>query len=105
MTSRTIPLVNVDTYLDETYGPQTHKCSLVNLVRGMDFVSYIVSMLDFPAMCGLFETSNGIQWCELKWDNWLASNRSVWWLWTALDKRGKETLCNWYLSSGFILSE
>ncbi len=89
--------VNVDAYLDATYGPQTDECSTTNLMRGMDFVSYVTSKFDYAAMCQLFEVSNGIYWCERKWVHWVATNRSIWWLWSALDKNSKESLCNWYL--------
>ena len=91
--------VNVDEYLDRTIGPQTIKCSETNLMRGMDFTGFISNNLTLNEMLRLFEISCGKRWCEHKWTAWVASGKSVWWLWTSLDLSSKRALCNWYMTS------
>ena len=91
--------VEIDDYLNKTYGSQTDKCSLVNIERAMDFTGYISTYLTINVMLELFEVTCGKQWCESKWTSWAAAGKSVWWLWTVIDKHNKVTLCNWYLRS------
>lgn len=92
-------LVNTDEYLDRSFGTQTNECSETNLMRAMDFTGFIFNKLTFEVMLELFEVYAGRRWCDSKWASWVAAGKSVWWLWTVLDKPSKSALCNWYITS------
>lgn len=96
--------VDIDTYLNMTFGRQTEQCSKENLRRAMDFTGYISIHFTHKVMLELFAVTVGKHRCESRWTAWVAAGKSVWWLWTSFDKPSQGALCNWYLRSSRTLS-